>query len=308
MKTLWRILASLLAVYLILVVVALTYCFVKKLWFGKHSSTKEQVAVIDVSGVLISASATLRELDELLENHAVKAIVVHINSPGGLVAPSQELFEAFKQADKKVPVIVSMASLGASGGYYAALGGRKIFANPGTMTASIGVIMELFNTEKLYHWAKIERYDLKAGKFKDVGSPLRPMNPDERALLETMLKDIHHQFRSAVKERRKLTDDELDAVADGRVMTGSQAKAAKLIDQLGGLEDALAEAKKDANLPESAFVNYPDTREGLVKKILFGTSLDSINKIGQWIETLSETAPSAGVSPGMRVMLLAPVR
>jgi protease-4 len=300
MKGILRGLAAVMAVCLALTVVTLTYTFLKKVWFGQRGEGKEQVAFIDVSGMMVSATSTLRELDELLEDKTVKALVVHINSPGGLVAPSQELYEAFKRADAKVPVIVSMASLAASGGYYAALGGRKIFANPGTLTASIGVIMEMVNTEKLYQWAKVERFTLKAGKFKDVGTPLRPMKPEERELLSTMLTDIHAQFRGTVKERRKLSDAELDAVADGRVMTGSQAKAARLIDEFGGLEDAIREAKKVAKLPETAYVRYSDAKEGLLKKILFGTLA------GRW-ETLTDVLPPA-LGPGWRIALLAPVR
>jgi len=298
------------AVFLILLVLTLIFKLIKGTWFGKGLGHGEEVAVIDVSGMMVGATSTLRELDDIQENKAIKAVVVHINSPGGLVAPSQEIYEAFRRLDKKMPVIISMASLAASGGYYAALGGRKIFANPGTLTASIGVIMELANTEKLYHWAKVDKYDIKAGKFKDIGTPLRAMTDEERVLLSNMLTDIHRQFRATVKERRKLTDAELDAVADGRVMTGAQAKAAKLVDELGGLQDALHEAKAQAKLPEDAHVEYiSDEHEGLLKKLVLGSLADNISALQKSIEALSQaTGQADSTSPGWRIMLLAPVR
>lgn len=291
----------------LILLLALTTAIARKVWFGKSPSRKGHVAVVDVSGMILSASSTLKDLKDLEDNPGVKAIVVRVNSPGGLVAPSQELYEAFKRIDKKIPVVVTMSSLAASGGYYAALGGRKIYANPSTMTASIGVIMELANTEKLYTWAKIERYTLKAGKFKDIGSPLRNMTPEERELMNRMLTDIHKQFKAAVKERRKLSDADIEKWCDGRVMTGNQAYEAKLVDALGGEFDALKEARKLGGLPEDALVDYPENKSGVLMKLLLGdndeSSLTDLSGVFSRLLPLSSTA-----GPGWRVLLLAPIR
>ena len=307
MKILYRALGIVVATSLIIVFLTGTVAFIKSAWFKKSTASSEHVAVVDISGVITSAAAFLRDLEEVLDDPNTKAIVVRINSPGGLVGPSQEMFDALLQADKKVPVVVSMGALAASGGYYAALGGRTVFANPGTLTASIGVIMELANTEKLYQWAKVERFTIKAGKFKDAGTPLRAMKPEERELLTTMLLDVHEQFKAAVKERRKLSPQEVEQWTDGRVMTGKQAKEAKLVDALGGFEAAVAEAKRQAKLPASAEILYPSEEGGILRKIIFGREESRFQHVVNWLENQSSVVTPA-LSPGWRVMLLAPVR
>jgi protease-4 len=180
MKKILKALLSLIGLFLIFVTLTCFYYFIKHTWFGPSTGRTAHVAVVEIKGVLLSSSRTVREIQEVLDTPQAKALVIRINSPGGLVAPSQEIFEAVKKADKKIPVVISMASVAASGGYYIALGGRKIIANPGTLTASIGVIMEFMNVEKLYQWAKIDAFSLTSGKLKDAGSPLRPMSPDEK--------------------------------------------------------------------------------------------------------------------------------
>jgi protease-4 len=277
-------------------------------WFSsKHGkdSSKGHIAVVDLDGIIMTSSSKIKELEEAQKAPGVKAIVLRINSPGGLVAPSQELYDAVRRVDKKVPVIASMGSLAASGGYYTAVGARKIYANSGTLTASIGVIMEFANTSKLYQWAKVERFALKGGKFKDVGSPLRPMTEDERALLMGLITDIHQQFRATVKERRKLTDQELDNTADGRIMTGNQAKKAKLVDELGGYEDAISDAKKIAGLPEDAPVVFPESKDGLLKKILFGDNEESKTDLSAIFSSL-KALPDLNIGAKWRLWLLAP--
>ena len=165
MKPLLRALAATAIVCTIILFVATTLAFVGAMWPGKGKLGNDHIAVVNVSGIIYTSTELLKEIDDIAQDENVKALVVRINSPGGLVAPSQEYYEAFKKLDKKIPVVVSMASVAASGGYYAALGGRKIYANPGTLTGSIGVIMEFVNNQKLYKWAKIDRYSLKAGRL-----------------------------------------------------------------------------------------------------------------------------------------------
>jgi protease-4 len=306
MKILLRLSGLVLIASLAVLFSALTISFIQKEWFATGKSAgKDHVAVLDISGVIYSSSQFLKELDETLEKSNVKALVVRINSPGGLVAPSQEMYEALKKADQKIPVVISMSALAASGGYYASLGGREVFASPGTLTASIGVIMEYVNTQKLYEWAKIERGTIKAGKFKDIGSPLRPMKPEERAFLEELLKDTHDQFKAAVKERRRLTPEEIEKWCDGRVMTGHQAKEAKLIDTLGGFDDAVKEAKKLAKLPEKAPVDMPEKHKGMLREVLFGESESSLERL---FESLVEKTPNMALSPGWNLLYLSSLR
>jgi protease-4 len=215
------------------------------------------VGVLEVNGVIWETPAKrwLKQLKEFEKNDSVKAVVLRVNSPGGAVAPSQELYQAFLQFKK--PLVVSMASVAASGGYYIALGGSKIFANPGTITGSIGVIMEFANLERLYEWAKVSRFSIKSGKFKDAGADYRTMSADERKLLQDMVDSTLGEFRATVAKRRKLGPLESEAVSDGRIFSGEQAKAVKLVDELGTLDDAVREAAKMAKIEAEPRVVYP---------------------------------------------------
>lgn len=261
------------AVCFTVMIVLFTLSLLKRSTFEtEKSSYSPHVAVIDLSGVIYSSASFIKQTEALEQNKQCKAAVIRINSPGGVVGPSQEIYDAIKRLDTKIPVVISMGSLAASGGYYAALGARTIFANPGTLTASIGVIMEFMNTEKLFDWAKVERVTMKAGKLKDVGSPSRKMMPEEKEFIQSLLNDVHAQFRAAVKERRHLTDEEMEKTTDGRIMTGVQAKNAKLIDAIGGYQDAVKQAKKLAGLPDSAPVIIKEASHGLLKDLLFWRS------------------------------------
>ncbi|MBL7716832.1 MAG: signal peptide peptidase SppA [Bdellovibrionales bacterium] len=214
------------------------------------------IGIFEINGVIMDSKKALKRFDKFNEDSEVKAIVVRINSPGGSVAPSQEIYEALKKAKK--PVVASMSSVAASGGYYIAMGAQKVFANPGTITGSIGVIMEFANLEKLYEWAKVKRFSLKTGRFKDAGADYRTMEPEERALLQGMIDDVLGQFKKAVAEGRKLSMDAVTKIADGRIFSGSQAKANKLVDELGTLQDAIDEAAKLAKIKGKPHIIYPE--------------------------------------------------
>lgn len=200
------------------------------------------VGVLELNGVIMDSKKVLKSIQRFQDNPEVKALVVRINSPGGAVAPSQEIYEAIKNFPK--PKVASMSSVAASGGYYVAVAADQIYANPGTITGSIGVIMEFANLEKLYEWAKIKRFSIKTGKFKDSGAEYREMQPEEKALLQGMVDDVLVQFKTAVAKGRKLTMDEVTPLADGRIFSGTQAKAVKLVDELGGINEAIAAAGK----------------------------------------------------------------
>lgn len=204
-------------------------------------SGEDRIALIRIEGVILDAQETLGELKKFSENPSVKAIVLRIDSPGGGVVPSQEIYDAVRRVRTKSnkAVIASMGSVAASGGYYIAAATDRIVANPGTLTGSIGVIMEMANVEGLLQKIGVEGVVVKSGKYKDVGSPLRKMSEEERGLLQTVMDDVHKQFIEAVAEGRSLEVTEVQALADGRIFTGRQAKAAKLVDELGNLEDAI---------------------------------------------------------------------
>ncbi|MEK7690063.1 MAG: signal peptide peptidase SppA [Bdellovibrionota bacterium] len=213
------------------------------------------VGIVEINGVIMDSKKTLARLKKFDEDKGVKAVVLRLNSPGGSVAPSQEIYEAVK--DFKKPVVASMASVAASGAYYIAVGAPIIYANPGTITGSIGVIMEFANLEKLYEWAKIKRYVIKTGKFKDAGGEHREMTPEDRALLQGMIDDVLVQFKTAVAAGRKLSLEDVTKVADGRIFSGNQAKNAKLVDELGTLDDAISHAATLAGIQGKPEVIYP---------------------------------------------------
>lgn len=204
-------------------------------------SGEDRIALIRIEGVILDAQETLGELKKFSDNPTVKAIVLRIDSPGGGVVPSQEIYDAVRRVRTKSnkAVIASMGSVAASGGYYIAAATDRIVANPGTLTGSIGVIMEMANVEGLLQKIGVEGVVVKSGKYKDVGSPLRKMSDEERGLLQAVMDDVHKQFIEAVAEGRSLEVPEVQALADGRIFTGRQAKAAKLVDELGNLDDAI---------------------------------------------------------------------
>lgn len=205
--------------------------------------TGDKVALVKIEGVLLTAEALVDEMKEYAEDSSVKAIVVRVESPGGGVVPSQEIYNAVlnaRKAGKKV--VISMGSLAASGGYYIAAAGDRVVANPGTLTGSIGVKMEFANLEKLLDKIGVKGMVVKAGEYKDIGSPYREMTPAEGQLLQAVIDDVHSQFIEAVAKGRGLTDAEVRSIADGRIFTGRQALQLKLVDQLGDLEDSIQAA------------------------------------------------------------------
>jgi len=222
-------------------------------WISRGQSrweSHDKIALIRVEGVILDSREVIHELRRYQKDPDIKAILVRIDSPGGAVAPSQEIYDELKkiQASGKKKVISSMGSVAASGGYYIASATQLIFANPGTLTGSIGVIMELTNVEGLLQKIGVESVTIKSGKNKDVGSPFRKMNADERALLQNVLDDVHSQFIEAVAEGRSLDIETVRALADGRIFSGRQAKAVGLVDQLGSLEAALEKTAELAGI------------------------------------------------------------
>jgi protease IV len=225
-------------------------------------STEERIALVRVEGVILDAQQTISELKRYGDNPLVKAIVVRIDSPGGGVVPSQEIHDAVKRIREKQSklVIASMGTVAASGGYYIAAATDRIVANPGTLTGSIGVIMELANVEGLMKKIGVESVVVKSGAHKDLGSPFRAMNLEDRTILQNVMDDVHSQFIEAVAAGRSLDIKTVRALADGRIFTGRQAKAAKLVDELGDLQDAIKLAADMAGLEGEPRVVEPRKR------------------------------------------------
>ncbi len=259
----------------------------------------ERVGVVEVTGVIADEKTTLKELREFAEDSRIRAIVVRIDSPGGAVGPSQEIFEAMRRLQKKKHVLASMGSIAASGGFYIAMGGEKIFANPGTLTGSIGVISEFPNVSGFLKWAGVDMRTITAGKLKDAGSPFRDMSSEERSYFQAMLDDVHAQFIGAVAESRKLPEEEVRKVADGRVFTGRKAKELKLVDELGGLQDAVREAGKLGGIRGEPRIEYP-TKDRPLFRAMFGEEAQSL------VHALSVRVGEVLSAPGPRLLMSSP--
>ncbi len=201
----------------------------------------DKVAVIRIEGIILDSRETIEELRHYRDNPSVKAIVLRIDSPGGAVVPSQEIFAEVRKtkAEGKIKVVTSMGNVAASGGYYIAAATDRIVANPGTLTGSIGVIMELANVKGLLEKVGVQSVVIKSGRHKDMASPFRAMTPEDRALLQTVLDDVHAQFIDAVATGRSLQLEQVKTLADGRIFTGKQAQTVNLVDELGDLHDAI---------------------------------------------------------------------
>jgi protease-4 len=227
---------------------------------------KQGVGLVEVKGMILDSRETVRQLRYFLKQDEIRAVVLRVDSPGGVVAPSQEIFEEVRKFAARKKIIVSMGSLAASGGYYISAPATLIYANPGTITASIGVILKLSNIESLMDRIGIKSHTLKTGKYKDAGSPLRRLSEDDRAMLQSVIDSTHEQFVRAVASGRRLPIEQVRRIADGRILSGQQALALRLVDRLGTLQDAIEEAGRlsgiagepEVVLPPRKKVDYRD--------------------------------------------------
>ncbi len=200
----------------------------------------DKIALVKLEGLLVTSERAVEELNSYSEDSSIKAIVLRIDSPGGGVVVSQEIYNAVKNARKAgKKVVASMGTVAASGGYYVAAAADRIVANPGTLTGSIGVKMEFANIEKLLEKIGVRGVVVKAGEYKDVGSPFRDMSEPEKKILQGVIDDVHSQFITAVAEGRNMQEADVRTIADGRIFTGRQALDLKLVDQLGDLADSI---------------------------------------------------------------------
>jgi protease-4 len=243
----------------------------------------DKIAVVEIRGVINESSGIIEEINQYQEDAGVKAIILRIDSPGGGVGPSQEIHREILRVKAKKKVVTSMGSVAASGGYYIACASDLIVANPGTITGSIGVLMEFTNIEELFKKIGIKGVVLKSGEHKDIGSPFREMTPDEKKIMQEVIDNIHQQFIQAVAAGRKMDQEKVTEIADGRIFSGEQAKQIGLVDQLGNLQDAIDTTAKMVGIEGKPNILYPKRRFsllGLMMREATSAVLDILNEKG----------------------------
>lgn len=240
--------------------------------------SKNSIMAMELSGIIMDSREFVETLVKYRKEDKVKGIIITINSPGGVVGPSQEIYTEIKRTSEefKKPVYVYCSGLAASGAYYAAVGADKIFTTPGCTMGSIGVLMDLVNLEKLYQWAKIERYALTTGQYKNAGAEYKPLTKEQRELFQSLIDQVLGQFKKAVSEGRELDMAEVDRVADGRVFTGEQAVEQGFADEIGTFEDAKKELGEVTGLGKDPEIFRPRKHKGFYA--LFDEGADGIFK------------------------------
>jgi len=238
------------------------------------SLSTNQVALLEIEGAIFDSQTFNQQLKDYGRRSGVRAVVVRLNTPGGGVAATQEIYEAvlrFRSETRK-KVIASMSSVAASGGYYVACATDRVYANPGSITGSIGVIAEWYNYGDLLRWAKIQDVVIKSGEYKDAGNPARPLTEAERAYFQRLIDGLYNQFVSAVVKNRKMPEGAVRKLADGRVYTGEEAKQLGLIDDLGTLQDAIQAAARMSGIVGEPKILTPPKRKLSLLDFLLGES------------------------------------
>lgn len=248
--------------------------------FAPDEPIGEKVALIEINGPIYSSRSIIEQIHKYRDNRSVKAIVLRIDSPGGIVAPSQEIYQELTKVEKSI--IVSMGSIATSGAYYIACAADKIFANPGTLTGSIGVILSFPNIEELSKKIGIDREVIKSGNYKDSGSIYRKITPEEKKIFQDTVDDVYAQFIEVVLEGRKnvkLTKKQIEEIADGRVLSGRQAFNKKLVDELGDLDDAVEYAGKVGGIKGKPKIIKKKERKSLIERIIGIELADNVEQI-----------------------------
>jgi protease-4 len=235
-----------------------------------HLMSSNSILHLKLEGVIIDGERFLKALKKYREEKEIKAIVVEINSPGGVVGPSQEIYEELKRTRTEFhkPVVAVTSGMMASGAFYSAVAADKIIVAQGALVGSIGVIMEFANLEKLYDWAKVSRYSITTGKFKDSGAEYRSMREDERQLFQEMINEVWEQFKDAVAEGRNMKKEQIEPYADGRVFTGARAVKLGLADEVGTVDHAFDVAAELAKMGDFEIFEVPKRRPGILE--MFG--------------------------------------
>ena len=271
----------------------------------KKVTSKNTILHLEMNGIILNGKKFLKNLKKYREDKKVKAVLISINSPGGAVGPSQEVYSEIKRVrdELKKPVICVSTGVMASGAYYSAMACDKIIVAPGALVGSIGVIMEFANIEKLYDWAKISRFSITSGKYKDSGAEYRSMREDEKALFQSMIDEVYGQFRTTVMTERKLPEEVVTEYADGRVFTGATAVKMGFADKVGFFEDAVKIAAETANLGEDyELFEVPKKRMSIFD--LGDTEReDDMNSLAEYSDLLKSKSSGLDMEAAMKFVL-----
>jgi protease-4 len=273
---LWLLFAG--GAFLLFVVAVFTLVYLS---FGERDEESfggfgDKIAVVDLDGVILSPKQIVPQLKKYADDDSIKAIIIHVNSPGGGVAASEEIYREVKRIrdEKKKRIVASIETVGASGAYYVASATNKIYADKGSIVGSIGVIAQWVNYAELLRWAKLKDITMKAGEFKDTGNPARDMTPAEREYLQGMIDNMHTQFIQAVAEGRKAKEADIRAIANGKVWTGEQAYSMKLVDQIADFEGAVKDTAKAVGISGEPTLVRPQRQKRTGLDLLFGDVSD----------------------------------
>jgi protease IV len=245
-----------------------------------HAGKDTSLAFVDLEGVILSPNPVVQQLKKFADDNDIKAIILHVNSPGGGVAASEEIYREVKRIrdEKKKRIVAAIETVGASGAYYVSSATNKIYADNGSIVGSIGVIAQWVNYGQLLQWAKLKDITLKAGEFKDTGSPTRDMTPAEREYLQGMIDNMHGQFIQAVADGRKMKFDDVKSIANGKVWTGQQALPMKLVDQLADFQAAVEDTAKSVGIKGEPVLVRPEKEHKTLSDLLFGD-------LSEWLPT-----------------------
>ena len=285
---LWVVLGGGAFFLFLLAVFALVYFTVRS--EQKSSSFRsfgEKIAVVDLEGVILSPKELVEQLRKYGDDSSIRAIIIHVNSPGGGAAASEEIYrEVLRIRDvKKKRIVASIETVGASGAYYVSSATNKIFADKASIVGSIGVIAEWYNYEELIKWAKLKAIVLKAGEFKDTGSPVRDMSPAERAYMQGLIDNMHGQFIDSVAKGRRMKVEDIKPLADGKVWTGEQAMPLKLIDQIGDFRAAIEDTAKSVGIKGEPTIVRPEKDRKSVLDLLFGDASEYLPDPAKLMQT-----------------------
>jgi len=240
----------------------------------------DKIGVVDLEGVIIDPKTVVPQIKKFSDDDSIKAIILHVDSPGGGVAASEEIYREVKRVrdDKKKRIVASIETVGASGAYYVSSATNKIYADNGSIVGSIGVIAEWLNYGDLLRWAKMKPEVLKVGEFKDTGDPTREMTPAERAYMQSLIDNMYGQFVQAVADGRHARKEDIKAIADGRVWTGQEALGMHLIDQIADFQAAVEDTAKAVGIKGEPTLVRPERRRETLFDLLFGD-------LSQWLPT-----------------------
>jgi len=284
---LWVILGGGAFFLFLIAIFALVYFSVRSQQKDTFAGFGDKIGIVDLEGVIINPKDVVDQLRKFADDSSIKAIILHVDSPGGGAAASEEIYrEVLRIRDKKKKTIVaSIGTVGASGAYYVSSATNKIFADDASIVGSIGVIAEWYNYEELIKWAKLKAITLKAGEFKDTGSPTRDMTPEERAYMQGLIDNMHVQFIHSVAVGRKMNDDQVRALANGKVWTGQEAVPLKLVDQIGDFRAAIDDTAKSVGIKGEPTLVHPEKERKSMLDLLFGDVSDYLPDASRLMQT-----------------------